>query len=180
MRPLDFEDAIPMMKSTVSICPVPEEQQPINEYQELAESWFFRWALQSWPGYLKPMLWIWGLSWLVVGPITSYSFAPSRQPVLFALCGIAGASVVLLLPLLYLYVGWVHVRDRLRQAAVPYEESGWYDGQTWEKPPEVLIRDRLIVTHEIQPQLRRLLLTFVATGAVIAGSIAGILIWQKF
>ena len=29
------------------------------------------------------------------------------------------------------------------EATVPYEESGWYDGQVWIKPPEILIQDRL-------------------------------------
>lgn len=29
--------------------------------------------------------------------------------------------------------------DRLLSAVVAYEESGWYDGQLWVKPPEVRI-----------------------------------------
>jgi hypothetical protein len=45
------------------------------------------------------------------------------------------------------------------EATVPYEESGWYDGQIWIKPPEVLIQDRLIGTYEIYPGLSRLHLT---------------------
>ena len=28
------------------------------------------------------------------------------------------------------------------EATVPYEESGWYDGQIWIKPPEILLQDR--------------------------------------
>lgn len=27
--------------------------------------------------------------------------------------------------------------NRLLSAVVPYEETGWYDGQLWVKPPEV-------------------------------------------
>jgi hypothetical protein len=38
--------------ASVSICPVPQEQRPINEYQELKESWFFSWVTLNWPGYL--------------------------------------------------------------------------------------------------------------------------------
>jgi len=33
--------------------------------------------------------------------------------------------------------GWSYVGDRLLSAVIPYEESGWYDGQMWVKPPEV-------------------------------------------
>jgi hypothetical protein len=47
------------------------------------------------------------------------------------------------------------------EATVPYEESGWYDGQIWIKPPEVLIQDRLIGTYEIYPGLSRLHLTLI-------------------
>ena len=39
------------------------------------------------------------------------------------------------------------------EATVPYEESGWYDGQIWIKPPEILLQDRLIGTYEIYPGL---------------------------
>jgi hypothetical protein len=35
--------------------------------------------------------------------------------------------------------GWSYVGDRLLSAVVPYEETGWYDGQMWVKPPEVCI-----------------------------------------
>lgn len=35
-----------MMESSVSVCPVPAEQQPLNEYEELKSSGFF--ALVPW------------------------------------------------------------------------------------------------------------------------------------
>jgi hypothetical protein len=47
------------------------------------------------------------------------------------------------------------------EATVPYEESGWYDGQIWIKPPEILLQDRLIGTYEIYPGLQRLQKTVV-------------------
>ncbi|HCA61016.1 MAG TPA: DUF1230 domain-containing protein, partial [Synechococcales bacterium UBA8647] len=27
----------------MSVCPVPAEQQPLRQYEELTASWFFRW-----------------------------------------------------------------------------------------------------------------------------------------
>lgn len=74
--------------------------------------------------------------------------------------------------LVRLYLGWYYVSDRLTSATVFYEESGWYDGQTWIKPEEVLNRDRLIATYEIKPILRRLQLTFASlAGMFVVGSI---------
>ncbi|MEB3357153.1 MAG: CGLD27 family protein [Synechococcales bacterium] len=144
------------MNSPASVCPVPAEQQPINEYQDLKESWFFRWASLDLPDYLKPMLVLWGLSWVVVGPVAAVSFPVSRFPLQFALSGAAGACIIPILALVRLYLGWVYIGDRLGRETIFYEESGWYDGQTWTKPPEVLQRDRLIVAYQIKPMLVRL------------------------
>jgi hypothetical protein len=57
-------------------------------------------------------------------------------------------------------LGWSYVYDRLVSSTIFYEESGWYDGQNWTKPKEILTRDRLIVTYQIQPILQRLQRTF--------------------
>ncbi|MBD1923367.1 CGLD27 family protein [Microcoleus sp. FACHB-831] len=149
-----------MLESSVSVCPVPTEQQPLNEYEELKQSWFFSWATLSPQQYFTKLGWVWGWSWLVSGPIAAASFAPAKHLVQFVLCGAGGASVFMVLAVLRLYLGWSYVRDRLQCPTVFYEESGWYDGQTWTKPTEVLTRDRLIVTYQVQPILQRLVKTF--------------------
>jgi Conserved in the green lineage and diatoms 27 len=161
------------MKSSAPVCPVPTEQQPLNEYQSLRESWFYGWATQKWSGYLKPVVILWLLSWLLSAPVASLSFPWQKYPVQFALSGAAGASVLPILTLLQLYLGWVYVRNRLFEATVFYEESGWYDGQTWAKPDELLQRDRLIVSYEIRPILQRLQQTFMTIAALFGlGAIA--------
>ncbi|HEY9798577.1 MAG TPA: CGLD27 family protein [Leptolyngbyaceae cyanobacterium] len=164
-----------MMESSVSICPVPTEQQPINEYQELKESWFFRWVTLDLPDYIMKLAWVWGWSWLVAGPLAAASFAPKKHLVQFLLCSGAGAGVFLALTLLRLYLGWSYVRDRLLRETIFYEESGWYDGQTWTKPPEILTRDRLIVSYQVQPILQRLKRTF---GILVVFVFGGSLIWN--
>jgi hypothetical protein len=164
-----------MNSSTTSTCPVPSEQRPLNEFQDLKESWFFRWATLELRGYMTPMIWIWGLSWLVFGPVAAVSFPPGKYLGHFLLSGSAGASLFLALVLLRLYLGWFYVRDRLLNQTVVYEESGWYDGQTWTKPPEVLTQDRLIVTYEIQPILQRLRRTFWVLGALL---VSGGILWN--
>ncbi len=157
-----------------SICPVPVEQQPINEYSELKDSWLFSWATLGLQHYLTKIGWTWGWSWLVAGPIAAASFSPTKDPIQFLLLGAAGASLGLSLVLLRLYLGWFYIRNRLLDETVFYEESGWYDGQVWCKPPEVLMRDRLIVSYEIQPILQRLHRTFAF---LALASICGGLVW---
>ena len=57
------------------------------------------------------------------------------------------------------------------EATVSYEESGWYDGQVWVKPPEILLQDRLVGTYEIYPGLLRLQSTLVFSLVLFLASI---------
>ncbi|KAH1267215.1 Protein CONSERVED IN THE GREEN LINEAGE AND DIATOMS 27, chloroplastic [Glycine soja] len=63
--------------------------------------------------------------------------------------------------------GWSYVGDRLLSAVIPYEESGWYDGQMWVKPPEILARDRLLGSYKVKPVVKLLKQTLVGTGALL-------------
>lgn len=163
-----------MTKSSVS-CPVPTEQQPVNEYEQLKSAWLFRDCTAELREYIIRIAWIYGLSWLIAGPLSAASFPPHKFIAQFALSAAAGASIGVVLVLVRLYLGWSYVRDRLYSPVIFYEESGWYDGQTWAKPTEILTRDRLIVTYQIQPILRRLQLTFAFMFVLY---IAGTIVWQ--
>jgi hypothetical protein len=158
--------------STISPCPVPKEQQPINEYQELQSSWFFKWGKLTTAAYGYKLFRIWLVGLLITVPISDVSFPFQRQPLHFALASMGGALLFVVLTATYLYTGWRHVDQRLRSDAVVYEESGWYDGQTWTKTAEILARDRLLAVHEVQPVIRRIQLTFLSIlGAIGAGSL---------
>jgi hypothetical protein len=162
-----------MMRSSLDNCPVPTEQQPLNEYEELKNAWLFRDTTLKLPDYMTKILWIWAWSWIVAGPVAAASFPLQKQLWQFIICGSAAATVPLVLILVRLYLGWYYIRDRLYSQQVFYEESGWYDGQTWTKPPEILMRDRLIVSYEIKPILQRLQLTFaVLVVMYLIGTIA--------
>ncbi|MGL5807433.1 MAG: CGLD27 family protein, partial [Xenococcaceae cyanobacterium] len=74
-------------------CPVPEEQQPINEYEQLKESWIFSWVTLKPSVYLNKLTWVWFWGWFVAGPIAAASFHPQKYPIQFALAGSAGAGL---------------------------------------------------------------------------------------
>jgi Conserved in the green lineage and diatoms 27 len=166
-----------MMRSSVSNCPVPTDQQPLNEYEELKTAWLFRDCTLNWREYITNIAWVWGFSWLVSGPVAAASFPPQKYSVHFVLCGAAGASLGVIFILVRMYLGWGYVRDRLYSTTVFYEESGWYDGQTWIKPQEILTRDRLIVTYEIKPILQRLQFTFAGLAGMY---VIGTIVWHLF
>jgi Conserved in the green lineage and diatoms 27 len=148
------------MSNSSSFCPVPKEQQPINEYQELQNSWFFSWVKLAPTKYIAKLVWVSAWSSIVTAPLSAASFPISKYPVQFAICTIAGSLIVVALAGIRLYLGWIYIKNRLYGETIFYEESGWYDGQNWLKTPEILTRDRLLVSYEIQPILKRIQITF--------------------
>lgn len=151
-----------------SRCPVPPEQLPINQYQDISQSWFYSWGRCDLWAYTKPLLILWGVSWIIAGPVSAASFMPGKQPISFVIWASTGALVLPVLTLIQLYVGWIHIGHRLKERSVFYEESGWYDGQIWEKPDDVMDRDQLIMTYEVQPILKRVRMTLLGLLAVAA------------
>ena len=82
------------------------------------------------------------------------------------------------LPLLIsirLYLGWSHVFKRLTSEKVEYEESGWYDGQVWEKPLVLKEKESLIASIEVKPILKNLVQIFSIISVLV---LSGILIFQ--
>jgi hypothetical protein len=156
------------MSNSSSFCPVPKEQQPINEYQELQTSWFFGWAKLDPTKYIAKLIWVGIWSTLITAPLSAASFPIAKYPIQFGIWTICGSSIFVGLAAMRLYLGWIHVKNRLYDEAIFYEESGWYDGQTWQKTPEILARDRLLVSFEIQPILKRIQLTFLTLLGIIS------------
>ncbi len=149
------------MSNPSSFCPVPKEQQPINEYQELQGSWFFGWVKLEPVKYIIKLIWVGIWSLLVTAPLAEASFPIAKYPIQFSIWAIGGSLIVIALAAIRLYLGWIYVKNRLDRETIFYEESGWYDGQTWQKTPEILARDRLLASYEVQPLLNRIQLTLV-------------------
>ena len=156
--------------SELNACPVPPEQRPLEQYRELQASWFFAWPHASLRGLLVTL----GRSWLIAMPFTllvATGSSPLRHdlPRLVAAGGVA-ALVVPLLLLVRQWLGWTNLQRRLTATAVEYEESGWYDGQVWEKPVAWRQQDLLVAQHEVRPVLQRLQ---QATGLIAALLLVG-------
>ena len=140
----------------VVACPVPPEQRPLEEFQQLTESWFFRWPTSSGSELTRAL----AVSWVLVLPvcvlIASGDWTLRHEPIRLVLAGSVAGLVLPLLLLVWQWLGWTYVMKRLLSESVEYEESGWYDGQTWEKPLSWREKDLLIARHEVRPILGRL------------------------
>jgi len=161
------------MSQSIKFCPVPPEQQPVNEYKELAESWFFRWGTLPKLQFGQKLVGIWLLSLLITAPISAASFHPIKSTLLFILASCLGGGFFVALVLIRLYLGWSYIGDRLKKTKIVYEESSWYDGQVWEKSLEDYQRDQLIFTYQVNPVIQKLqksgllLLTLFSSGSLI-------------
>jgi hypothetical protein len=164
----DREGRGPALINQTGPCPVPPDQRPLQEYQQLLDSWFFVWPAGS-DGW--PLLRALGVSWLMVLPV-ALLVASGSVPLRHDLpqLVLAGATASLVLPLLLLlrqWMGWTYVQKRLLADRVDYEESGWYDGQVWPKPIAWLQQDQLVARHQIAPVLSRLRLGLTVSGLLL-------------
>lgn len=139
-----------------TFCPIPEDQQPLNEYQILNNSILFNWPSQKLKIYFSYLFSIYTIGFLLTLFISFNTEFVIINPFDIFLNGLIGGNLILILDLLRLYLGWSYICQRLLSATVSYEESGWYDGQIWVKSSEVLIQDRLIGIYQVRPILNRL------------------------
>ena len=137
-------------------CPVPPEQRPLQEYEQLRQSWFFAWPSETLAGLLRPL----AISWLILLPVSlvvaSGSWVLRHDPARLVFSGAVAAIALPVLLLVRQWLGWSYVHKRLVSERVEYEESGWYDGQVWEKPLAWRQQDLLVATHQVRPVLLRL------------------------
>ena len=159
-----------------SKCPVPKEQQPTNEFIELSKSIIF-----SWPKTKKSLILIlikfWVGTFALFLLISSGSVYFKTSLIKYILLSFFSSLSIPLLIIIRLYLGWKHVFKRLTSERVEYEESGWYDGQVWQKPLVLKEKESLIATIEVKPILNNLIQIF---SIILVLALSGILLFQYF
>ena len=157
-------------------CPVPREQQPTNEFIELSKSKIF-----SWPKTKKSLILIlvkfWMGAFVLFLVIASGSVYFKTSLLKYILLSFFSSLSIPLLLSIRLYLGWNHVFKRLMSEKVEYEESGWYDGQIWEKPLVLKEKESLIASIEVKPILKNLIQVF---SIIFALALSGILLFQYY
>ncbi|WIA35366.1 hypothetical protein OEZ86_003817 [Tetradesmus obliquus] len=152
-------------------CPVPRDQQPIQELKQLQEMFLFDWATMPVPSFAGKLAAAWLGFFLLLGlPVSAVTFDLHKELLQCITAASAGSSFIVTVLVWRLYLGWQHVGDRLISATVEYEETGWYDGQVWVKTPQVLMRDRLMSNYTVKPALARLKRTLLGLGGSLAAA----------
>jgi len=149
---------------------IPKDQRPMNELKMIQSGQFLN---PSNPEKFKTdfgRVCI-GVLVLLGGPISAFTFDPLKQTLPFLAGGIATTSFLSSLALIRTYLGWSYVNERLITAILPYEETGWYDGQKFTKPPQVLARHQLLSTYEVVPVLQGLQQSLLIAAVSLIGSL---------
>ena len=159
-----------------SVCPVPPNQRPLNEFNSIRNSWIISWPFLERSIFYRKLM----LSWFFITPISfiiSYGSDYLKSNIIELYFVSFTASLVLpILLLIRQWLSWAYIYKRLNSETIEYEESGWYDGQIWEKPIEWRAKDLLIAQHQIKPILNHLEMIIILLLAVISSSLIFILL----
>nr|WOA02447.1 hypothetical protein [Gloiopeltis furcata] len=137
-------------------CPVPYDQQPLNEYVSLKKSCFFAWSLSTINNYISTICSIFLTSFFLLIPLIYSLLSVQKNIINLLSLDIYITTLIFICIFFRLYLGWSYIIKRLVSATVFYEESGWYDGQIWVKNTESLMKDRLIGLYHIDPFIKRI------------------------
>ena len=158
------------------ICPVPSNQRPLNEFNSIRNSWIISWPFLERNIFYRKLI----LSWLFVIPISliiSYGSDYLKNNT-FELI-LVSLTVSIAFPILLLtrqWLSWMYIYKRLNSENIEYEESGWYDGQTWEKPLDWRSKDLLVAQYQVKPILNHLEVLIIVFTLVTLVSIIFILL----
>ena len=157
-----------------SICPVPKDQQPTNEFIELSKSKIFSWP-KSKKSFSVILFKFWLATFLIFVVISSGSVYFETSILRYILLSFFSSLSLPFLLSIRLYLGWNHIFKRLTSEKVEYEESGWYDGQIWIKPVNLKEKESLIALLEVKPILKNLIQIL---SLIIIFALFGILLFQ--
>jgi len=151
-----FSKPLKNMNSNIKLfllCPVPEDQKPINEYIGLKENPLTNWTTLSKKNYLGKVI---RLSSIIYFLFSLLTFSESSFGLDWIISNIFWTTLCLIFFYFVLLWRWNQVKTRFNDSRLFYEEASWYDGQIWEKPFLLIKNDRLISTQKIDPILERL------------------------
>ncbi len=151
------------------ICPVPFDQQPLNEYKALRASPLFASSAIELHRFVARLIFVFVTIALLCFLISLMSLGNTKVSINTMGYSTLWSLLSIELLLIRLYLGWSYVLKRLFSASIFYEESGWYDGQLWIKTVDILTQDRLVGIYQVQPLLTRIrkLLMIISFASII-------------
>ena len=157
------------------ICPVPQNQRPLNEFNSIRNSWIISWPFLEKSVFYRKLI----FSWLLITPISlTISYGSDYLKNNIYELTFVSFTASLIFPILLLirqWLSWIYIYKRLNSEKIEYEESGWYDGQIWIKPVNLKEKESLIALLEVKPILKNLIQVI---SLILIFALFGILLFQ--
>jgi hypothetical protein len=136
------------------LCPIPEDQKPINQYIRFKENSFFN--LPTFPkSILKSKLKEFFLKIFFFLGISNLFFFSGDFLTTFQRILITSFSLFFF-SLFLLFFRWKEIAKLFSTSRIFYEEASWYDGEIWEKPMALIKNDKLLERQKIKPILKKI------------------------
>ena len=150
------------------LCPVPRDQRPFYEYIKRKDSTILGWVGLNESNYTRRFFLSLLSIFSVTLPFTSWFISLSYYPSQAILVNLFVTLIFQSFIYGYFFITWLYAGKRLVAAKVWYEESGWYDGRIWIKPPSILRHERLLYHYQLVPLIARLIKTlqFLVLGII--------------
>jgi hypothetical protein len=149
------------------LCPIPEDQKPIQEYLEVKENSLINWTGFSFLEYKSKIAFLYIFSFFLffffqltiqIDNRILFNFNLTLAKIIAKILieGLENSFFLSILVLLLLLNRWKELGERFYVSQLFYEESSWFDGQLWAKAFFILKNDRLLFTKKIIPILKRI------------------------
>ena len=138
------------------LCPVPEDQKPINEYINIKDNELFNWVTLS-PKKYNEKIRNFFLTFFLVNFFSIQLFNSNSNDFLYQSFLNVLFTIFSFCSFLFIVrFRWLEVKKKFDATRLFYEEASWYDGQIWEKPFELIKNDKLLSTQKIEPIILRI------------------------
>ena len=139
------------------LCPIPEDQKPINQYINLKEDNITNLInLEQ-----KNFLFLFLSFFFFISLIRFENFNLINNKFFFYLVNSEISLLFLFLIYFSIYFRLKDLETKFNKSTLFYEEASWYDGQIWNKPLSILKNDRLLKIKEINPLVNKNLIILI-------------------
>jgi hypothetical protein len=153
------------------LCPLPEDQKPINLYLKTKENLFLSWTTFSEKAYHQRLfsfvLFNFLLIFVLRFPLLQSLSYFGEWILINSLVNFVSFNLFLI----FLVACWKQVEKEFQSPYIVYEETSWSDAERWEKPSSIQRQDHLINQQKVTPVIQRLIRTIFQISTLTFGSL---------
>ena len=145
------------------LCPIPEDQKPINSYIGFKENFLTNWTTLSTKKFFQSLrlTYLFFFTICLIFSLNDLFFIIKSTNSIYLFFNWLVIKIFLSFLFLFIYFNILLFRltvinSNLKNPRVFYEEASWFDGQIWEKPFFLIKNDKLISSQKLEPIIQRL------------------------